>query len=108
MGIRQEVKLIYGNEKTEEKPGNEIFIYSHWDDAKELKEIIKEVLQRKERWGDESYLARMIFSAIVKRDINSATGFGLAPYGIGDYEPVVINLEEQTVDGIAFINFINN
>lgn len=99
MGVRQDVKLQY-------KAGGEVVIYSHWNEAEVLKGIIKDVLRRRERWDDESYLARMIFSAIVKDDIDSATGYGLAPYGMGEETPVIINFSKQTVDGVPFEEFI--
>lgn len=99
MGVRQDIKLIY-------EQGGEIFIYSHWDTAEYLKDKIRKVLERNERWGDESYLARMIFSAIVRDDIDSSTGYGLSPYEMGEEVPVIINLGKQTIDDVPFAEFI--
>lgn len=98
MGVRTDVRLHYSN-------GQTINIYSHWYDVDTLKYVVKGVLKRKERWDDESYLARMIFSAIIKDDIDSATGYGLAPYDMGD-RGFDIYLPEQKVDDIPFDMFI--
>ncbi len=100
MGVRQDIKMVYGD-------GKKIYIYSHWFEADELKERIKKVLARKERWDDEGYLARMIFSGIIREDIDGETGYGLAPYKMGECKPVVVNLKDKTVDGEMFEDFIN-
>lgn len=107
MGVRQDVKLVYGIKSDVSDQAPVVFIYSHWYDAMTLKAKIKNVLERRERWDDESYLARMIFSNIIQLDdINSATGFGLAPYSMGDHAPVVVDLGGRTVDGVDYESFI--
>lgn len=101
MGVRQDVKLEYGEKQ-------EIYLYSHWDEPEILKEKIAKVLNRKQRWNDAPYLARMIFSAIIKEAIDDETGYGLAPYEMGEDEPIIINLNDNTVNGIPYQEFIND
>ena len=48
----------------------------------------------------------MIFSAIIKEDIDGATGYGIAPYEMGEGTPIIVNLIEKTVDDIPFNTFI--
>lgn len=100
MGVRTDVKLKYGGK-------NVIYLYSHWDEVDYLKDIIREVLKRQLRWDDSSYLARMIFSAMVKDDIDGETGYGLSLNASGDSE-VEIDLYNQKVDGIPFKEFIED
>ena len=98
MGVRTDVKLVYENNE-------KIYLYSHWDEVGYLKNVIKEVLKRKVRWDDNAYLARMIFSAMVKNDIDSETGYGLSPSSSGDSE-VEVDFRSQKVDGVPFEEFI--
>lgn len=57
--------------------GGEIYFYTHWLGYK-IKEILKNALIRgKDRWDDESYLSRIIFSQLTKGEENSNTGFGI-------------------------------
>lgn len=99
MGTRTDIKLVYEN-------GGKIYLYSHWQYPDDLKKVIKSVLQRKLRWDDYSYLARMIFSAMVREEIDAETGYGLSLNEMGTYE-VVVDLVKQTVDGIPYEEFIN-
>ena len=99
MGVRTDIKLVYEKQ-------SKIYLYSHWDEAETLKETIKDVLKRKLRWDDNAYLARMIFSAIVKEDIDGETGYGISLEPMGDSE-VVVDLVKQTVDGMSYDDFIN-
>ena len=95
MGARRNVKLIYKE--------NVIYFYTHWG-AEELETDIKNALIRgKNRWDDESYLARIIFSEMIKDEVMGETGFGISPYEIDpDYKTIEINFNENTVDGIPF------
>ena len=74
----------------------------------EFKEKLKQALIRsKERWHDESYLARIIFSEIIKEDINGLLNYGIAPYEMDmNFQTLVINMDKLTVDNIVFEEFI--
>lgn len=100
MGERTEILLHY-------KAGGEVFLYSHWIDIKSLKKILAKALDRgRERWNDESYLARIIFSDMIENEIKDLTGFGIAPYSMGE-DTIVINIARQEVDGKSFEKFID-
>lgn len=107
MGMRQNIKLNY------EGKNPSIYLYSHWGGGSKyqdssLAEALAKALDRgRERWGDESYLARIIFSEVVKGDIDGLTGYGLSPYAIDEeFETIEVDLEKSTVDGMGFETFI--
>ncbi len=119
MGMRQNIKLVY-SESIVDKPEsrvvdekNVIYIYSHWGGGEgygesSLAQSLKAALSRRERWEDESYLARIIISEVLKDEIGDATGFGLAPYEVDpQFETIVVDLASKTVDGIPFEKFID-
>lgn len=100
MGERRNIALKYHDNNT-------IYFYTHWE-GKELEQTLKTALQRsKERWCDESYLARIIFSDMIKDEINELTSYGIAPYETDpQYETIKVDLKEQTVNGASFENYI--
>ena len=89
--------------------GNKIYFYSHWGGS-DLKETLRQALIRgKERWEDESYLARIVFCEMVKDDIEDLTGYGIAPYEVDNEHPLVtVDTKLQTVNGIPFEDYIKN
>src|SRR4051794_38424404 len=99
MGMRRNVALVYENDST-------IFLYTHWG-AEYLKQDLKNALARgQSRWDDESYLARIIFSEMVKGDIEGTTGYGLAPYETDPEFPTIrVDLQKQTVNDVPFAEF---
>ena len=117
MGMRQNIKMVYRDslvDDTDKSATNEadvIYIYSHWDgeDGESLmKSNLRHALVKgRERWGDESYLARIIFQGIIGKD-EGITGYGLSPYEIGsNYPTIVVDLAGKTVDGVPFERFVN-
>lgn len=87
--------------------GGKIYLYTHWSGSN-LKKTLKSALIRgKSRWSDEPYLARIIFSEMVKNDVLGTTGFGISPY-IGDGEDKVINVDipNQRVNNETFEEYI--
>lgn len=73
MGDRAEVKFTYGEGK------GDIFLYTHWGGS-ELPIALRDALiAGKGRWGDESYLTRIVVSQIVGDHWQSETGYGLSP-----------------------------
>jgi hypothetical protein len=107
MGMRQTANLHYSD-------GGTVAVYAHWDgdddiNASPLAEKIRTALKRRERWDDEGYLARIIISAILKEDIDGATGYGIyanSDGGAGEYPSIEVNLAEGTVNGITYEKFI--
>lgn len=102
MGDRGNVVLKY-------EDGNKIYFYSHWTGSG-LKETVRLALIRgRDRWDDESYLARIVFCQMLGGDMMSTTGFGIAPYEVDNEHPlVVVDTKEKTVNGIPFEDYIKN
>lgn len=114
MGMRQTVELQFGTKSDKQEQQGSIYIYSHWggdDDINNspLAQQVRQGLSRRERWGDESYLARIIFSEVIKDDIESDTGYGLCPsawYCDEEFPRIVVDLTAETVNGISFEKFV--
>jgi hypothetical protein len=80
--------------KDEESP---VVLYTHWG-AGEMLSDLKEVLSRKKRWSDPAYLSRMIFSKMIKDDINGETGYGIMTNNVNDAEEeIVVDCDRQEV-----------
>ena len=64
------------------------------------------------RWGDSSYLNRIIFSEMIKEEIEEETGYGISHIRCDyNYDDIVINHNDNTVldrDGktLSFADFI--
>jgi hypothetical protein len=107
MGMRQNVKLSY-------QEGAPVYIYSHWDGGEDrnespLADKVRTALSREQRWDDESYLARIIVSEIIRDHLDSETGYGIAPYECDPEFPTIdVDLAKCTVNGIAFDKFISH
>ena len=100
MGDRANILL-----KQEE--GGKIYLYTHWDGHK-IEQVIKKALIRgKDRWNDEPYLSRIIFSELIKNDIKGLTGYGLTTYLTDGGDNIVeVDIAKRTVDGVSFKEFI--
>lgn len=92
MGDRAHIKMLTPS-KDDNKSG--VYMYSHWGGYR-LPQVLAKALDRgKSRWGDESYLARIVFSELVRDDIDGETGYGLSTT-LGDGGDRIL-----TVDAIA-------
>lgn len=104
--MRQNIKLEYSQ-------GEPIYIYSHWDGDEDvntspLAKMVRKALKRKERWDDESYLARIIMSEVIRESLDSETGYGLQPYEVDpEFPTIVVDLVAKTVNGLSYDKFIN-
>lgn len=112
--MRRNIALDYGPKEIGEI-GNAtsepqvIYLYTHWG-AEELEKTLAESLDRaRERWDDEPYLARIIFTdmtADVGRDL---TGYGLGVEEIDPEFPTLrVNLLDKTVNDVPYEDFIKN
>lgn len=55
-----------------------VFLYTHWCGS-EIPMILQRALKRgKGRWGDTSYLTRIIFSEMIRGDLLESTGYGIS------------------------------
>jgi hypothetical protein len=95
MGDRANIKVLT---PTREDPKSGVCMYSHWGGYR-LPRVLANALDRgKSRWGDELYLARVVFSELVKGDIDGETGYGLSTYlGDGDDRVLTVDPIGQTV-----------
>ena len=103
-----------GNVIFKYQDGNKIYFYTHWGGSS-LKETVRQALIRgKERWQDESYLARIVFCEMLDTEqgqdsLEDLTGLGIAPYEVDNENPLVtVDTKAQTVNGIPFSDYIKN
>ena len=105
MGMRQNIKMIYSK-------GSPVYLYSHWNGGADVNQsplarVVREAITRRQRWDDESYLARIIVSTILKGDINGEVGYGIAPYPMDEEFPTIeVNLAKKTVNDTPYRKFI--
>lgn len=91
MGDRANVAFYYAGRK------EPIYFYTHWGRS-ELVETVRKALERgRDRWTDEAYLARIVFSEMIQSEVLSETGYGIAPYECDTGPVVEIRAERQTV-----------
>ena len=93
MGDRANIKL-------NTMDGGTIYLYTHWGGTELPKTLQSALIRGRERWTDEAYLARIIFSEMVKDDILGLTGVGLSTQQ-QDNEPsrpiILVAIQEQAV-----------
>jgi len=75
MGDRGQV-LVRTN-RSEDVSG--VLLYTHWY-GDQMAATVHACLSRKARWRDPSYLARMLFSEFIKKDVMAETGYGLGVF----------------------------
>jgi hypothetical protein len=66
-----------------------VFLYTHWE-GYDLPLLVRKALATEERWSDSSYLARIVFSAMVKEDIDGSTGYGISSRLTDNEYPVIV------------------
>lgn len=100
MGARANIVCKYSD-------NNKIYFYSHWG-GESLFQTLQDALKRgKDRWNDESYLARIIFSEMIKNETLANTGYGISPYLMDNEYPLLeVDFSKQTVNGVPFATFI--
>ena len=89
MGDRANIKIYMNNGKNDP-----IYLYSHWGGST-FYGVLKKALSRQERWDDESYLTRIIFSEMVKDNISDGTSFGISSY-LCDNEHTILGVNCST------------
>ncbi len=77
---------------------SDVFLYTHWG-GYALPETVRKALSLRERWSDDSYLARIIFCSMVRGDdAEATTGFGISStIGDGEDQLITVDVEAQTV-----------
>lgn len=76
----------------------EVVLYTHWG-ATGLPATLAVALARRERWHDPPYLARIVFSEMVRGSLDLPTGFGITTTVPGDaWRVIQIDCERQAVE----------
>ena len=84
-----------------------IYLYSHWGGGNLMAILRSALIRGKPRWHDRAYLNRIIFSEMIKEEVLEETGYGLSNFICGEDNPtIVVDAENNTVDGMNFENFI--
>ena len=74
-----------------------VFLYTHWSGT-ELPVILKRALAKRWRWGDDQYLARIIFDEMIGDRQGNETGYGISSYcGDGNSRVLVVDTKSQSV-----------
>jgi len=98
MGDRAQVHIVAQKDK---EYNHDVWLYTHWRGT-ELPETVSRAIDRGERWNDAEYLTRIIFSEMVKNDIDGETGYGIGNHQHGDvYRVITVDVDEReiTIDG---------
>ena len=74
-----------------------VYLYTHWS-GYGLPEDVRVALLKRWRWDDPSYLARIIFSVMIKDEIDEETGYGIDEMQHDDvYRVVEVDCKEQLI-----------
>ena len=94
MGCRGTIEIWEHAASPDESP---VVLYTHWG-AKEMEDDLRDVLSRKLRWNDPPYLSRMIFSRMIRNDIDGELNYGILTDNVGDTEiEIVVDCNRQEV-----------
>jgi hypothetical protein len=76
---------------------NDVWFYLHCG-GHEVSRKVQRALQRRERWHDAPYLARIVFCHLIDGDTDGTTGFGISS-GMCDNEHLitVVDVSSQQV-----------
>jgi hypothetical protein len=91
--------------------GESVFLYGHWAGSASPGMVRQALKRGEERWGDPSYLARIIFCEMVRGSEMELTGFGISSSAMGGARHILVDVDKQTVtideyDAISFKDFI--
>lgn len=77
-----------------------IFLYSHWGGDTKFEDAVNALKEAEPRWSDTTYGMRIFISQIIGDYWNSETGYGISAKSNFEeqYDPMVINFENQTVE----------
>jgi hypothetical protein len=78
----------------QEANGNRVWLYGHWMGEDSIR-IVRNVLDKRERWEDAPYLARMLFGSMIAGDLAGSTSYGISTTMCDNEYPIII-LEPHT------------
>lgn len=97
MGDRGNIAIAQHSQQGE---GRFVVLYTYWDGS-ELPAMLVEALHSKAgraRWGDEAYLARIIFNRMTRDDPDGETGYGISTSIQDNEHPIlVVDAEAEAV-----------
>lgn len=86
-----------GNIVIQERRGKRVYFYTHWRGS-EIRDVVKTALERRQRWNDHSYLARIVFCTLIAGDTDGETGFGISTGICDNSHPIlVLDVPSQNV-----------
>jgi hypothetical protein len=74
-----------------------IYLYGHWMGEESI-QVVWDTLTRYRRWDDQPYFTRMLFSRMVRDDIDGELGYGisLSRY-MTDYPDIVLRPSDRLI-----------
>ena len=88
---------------------SDIVFYTHWKGYM-TNEIVAEALNStrgRNRWNDFGYLTRIIFDCLIFGEEHTETGYAISTEVYDEnYPPTVVNMEDKTVNGMPYEEFI--
>ena len=76
----------YPNNSSKPAP---VYLYTHWG-GYELPAMVQKALQRKQRWNDPPYLARIIFDQMTAGEQGKVTGHGISTILCDNEHPLIV------------------
>jgi hypothetical protein len=90
MGDRANIRFYDGE--------SSFYFYTHWEGSR-LPKTLQDALKRSvDRWDDPPYLARIIFSEMIKGNVEYTTGYGISTYIVdGGSRVLIVDAEKKMV-----------
>lgn len=78
----------------------QVFLYAHWRGTALPGILSRALVVGEGRWGDESYLARIVFAHMIEgAPVHDTTGYGIsAALGDNEHNFLVVNTVQRTVE----------
>jgi len=70
-----------------------VYLYQHWDGYYLPGKVARALERGKSRWNDPPYLARIIFSEMIRDELNELTGYGI--YATEPYVNILIEVSTE-------------
>ncbi|MEE8241509.1 MAG: hypothetical protein V3R16_09600 [Nitrospirales bacterium] len=71
--------------------GGEVWLYGHWS-GERYEDDLRRALAKRWRWGDPSYLARIVFEEMIKGNEGTENSFGIST-SMGDNEHLILTVD---------------
>ena len=87
MGDRGNIGIV--QHPNGDDPDRAIYLYAHWGGS-ELPFVLQVALRRgRDRWDQEGYLTRIIFSSMIRGDLEETVGYGISTYLLDNDHPII-------------------